>query len=129
MGLVRTLAWPIAALIATGMTHLIAEAVRPDLRNDFTPATIGPILLVYGLWVGYALASRGASVATTIGAGVVVGLLPLGLDVVGFGMILGRGIDTGLTAGMFGFLVVVFGSIAGAGLGSSFHSAAAQRES
>lgn len=119
MRLIDTLRWPVLALIVTGAVHLMAEAIRPDLRNDFTPATIGPILLAYGLWVGYRLVDRGASFATALVAGAVVGLLPLALDAVGFGILLGRGVDAGLTAGAFGFLVVVFGALAGAGFASS----------
>ena len=115
MRLVDGLRWPIFALIVTGAVHLAAEAVRPDLRNDFTPATIGPLLLVYGLWVGYGLVVRGASFVQAVAAGFGVGLLPLALDVVGFGIILGRGVDAGLTAGAFGLLVVFFGALAGAG--------------
>lgn len=119
MRLVESLRWPVFALIVTGTAHLAAEALRPDLRNDFTPATIGPILLVYGLWVGYRVVAGGASFGSAVGAGIVVGLLPLALDVVGFGIVLGRGVDAGLTAGAFGFLVVVFGAIAGAGFEAS----------
>ena len=119
MSLARTLQWPIAALISTGMVHLAAEAARPDLRNAFTPSTIGPLLLAYGLWIGWSLAGRGVSMVAAVVAGAAVGLLPLGLDVVGFGILLGRGVDAGLTAGMFGFLVVLFGTLAGAAFGAS----------
>lgn len=119
MRLVDGLRWPIFALVVTGAVHLGAEALRPDLRNDFTPGTIGPVLLVYGLWVGYGLVVRGASFAQAVTAGVAVGLLPLALDVIGFGIVLGRGFDVGLTAGAFGLLVVLFGALAGAGYASS----------
>ena len=119
MRYVDALKWPVVALIATGMLHLAAEGLRPDLKNDFTPQIVGTLLLVYGLWIGFGLASRRFGAGTAIVAGAVVGLLPLGLDVVGFGMILGRGVDAGFTAGLFGLLVVVFGSIAGAGIAAS----------
>jgi hypothetical protein len=119
MRLVEHLRWPVAALVLTGAAHLAAEALRPDLRNAFTPATIGPLLLFYGLWVGYRLVDRGASFVSALVAGALVGLLPLALDVVGFGILLGRGVDAGLTAGSFALLVVVFGTLAGAGYASS----------
>ena len=125
MNLARTIAWPVAALIATGMIHLGAEAARPDLRNAFTPNTIGPILLTYGLWIGWSLATRGASLGVAAVAGAAVGLLPLTLDVVGFGVLLGRGIDTGMTAGLFGLLVVFFGALAGGAFGESRRLSAA----
>lgn len=126
MRLVDGLRWPIFALVVTGTVHLAAEAARPDLRNDFTPATIGPLLLVYGLWVGYGLVGRGASFAQAVTAGFGVGLLPLALDAVGFGIILGRGFDAGLTTGAFGLLVVFFGALAGAGYAASRPGAVAR---
>ena len=125
MDVVRALRWPIAALIATGMLHLIAEAIRPDLRNEFTPATIGLLLLAYGLWIGWSVTTAGGSIGVAVAAGAIVGILPLALDVVGFGILLGRGVDTGLTAGVFGFLIVVFGTLAGAAFGASRAPAAA----
>ena len=118
MNVARTLRWSVMALIATGMLHLIAEAIRPDLGDAFTPATIGLLLLVYGLWIGWSVIVAGGSMGVAVAAGAVVGILPLALDVVGFGILLGRGVDTGLTAGMFGFLIVVFGTLAGAAFGA-----------
>jgi hypothetical protein len=125
MRLVDSLKWPVVALIVTGMVHLAAEAVRPDLQHAFTPNTIGPILLAYGLWVGIRSIDGGASTALAVAVGFVVGLLPLGLDVVGFGILLNRGIDTGLTAGVFGLLMVAFGSLIGAGFAASGRRATA----
>lgn len=37
------------------------------------------------------------------------------LDVVGFGVILGRGTQSGELAGIFGFVFIIFGSLIGAG--------------
>ena len=115
MQIVNTLRWPVIAIVITGMLHLGAEAVIPDLKGAFTPTTIGPILLLYGLWVGAASVGRGASFVESAVSGALLGLLPLALDVVGFGILLGRGLEAGLVAGAFGFLMVVFGSILGAG--------------
>ena len=119
MRIVDSLKWPVVALIVTGMVHLAAEALRPDLKNAFTPNTIGPILLAYGIWVGVRSIDGGVSLATAVAAGFIVGLLPLGLDVVGFGILLNRGVDAGLTAGVFGLLMVAFGSLIGAGFAAS----------
>ncbi len=119
MNVIRALRWPIAALVATGMLHLVAEAVRPDLRNEFTPAMIGVLLLAYGLWIGWSVTAAGGSIGVAVAAGAIVGILPLALDVVGFGILLGRGVDAGLTSGVFGFLVIVFGTLAGAAFGAS----------
>jgi hypothetical protein len=119
MRLVDSLKWPVVALIVTGTIHLAAEAVRPGLKDAFTPNTIGPILLAYGIWVGVRSIDAGGSVAAAVAAGFIVGVLPLMLDVVGFGMLLGRGVDAGLTAGIFGLLMVAFGALIGAGFAAS----------
>jgi hypothetical protein len=49
----------------------------------------------------------------------VLGVLPVVLDVVGFGVILGRGTDAGVMAGVFGMAVIAFGSLIGAGFALS----------
>ena len=125
MRIVDSLRWPVIALVITGTIHLLAEAVRPDLQHAFTPTTIGSILLAYGIWVGVRSIDAGASFVTAVGAGFVVGLLPLMLDIVGFGMLLGRGVDSGLTAGIFGLLMVAFGALIGAGFAASGRRATA----
>ncbi|MEP6469892.1 MAG: hypothetical protein ABJC24_09000 [Chloroflexota bacterium] len=52
----------------------------------------------------------------TRGAGVILGLLPLGLDIIGFGIVFGRGVDHDVLAGIFGLSFVTFGTLIGAGL-------------
>ena len=96
MRLVEILRWPVIALVITGMVHLAAEAALPDLRNAFGPGSLAPLLLVYGLWVGFRGSRMGASFPEAVLAGVLLGLLPLALDIVGFGVLLGRGTSTGL---------------------------------
>lgn len=109
------LTWPIVSLLITGMWHFAAEAIWPDLQNLFVPAVLGPVLLAYGAWAGYRTANGGGGYAGAIVAGVILGVLPLMLDIVGFGVILGRGTDVGLLAGVFGFSMVLFGSLLGGG--------------
>jgi hypothetical protein len=119
MRLVDTLRWPVAALIVTGSVHLAAEAVLPDLRSDFGPASLAPLFLVYGLWVGSAAITDGASLGVAVVAGLVLGALPLALDVLGFGILLGRGTQSGLVSGVFGLLTILFGTLAGASWATS----------
>src|SRR5215213_7132515 len=102
----RILMWPAISLIVTGSLHFAVEALWPDLRNSFVPSVLAPLLLAYGAWVGYRAAGAGRSFATAAGAGAILGLLPFTLDVVGFGLILGRGIQAGQLAGIFGFSLV-----------------------
>jgi hypothetical protein len=119
------LIWPIVSLLVTGMWHFTVEAIWPDLRTLFVPAVLGPILLSYGAWAGYRTVMAGGGYVAAIVAGAILGLLPLMLDIVGFGLILGRGIDTGALAGIFGLSMVLFGSLLGAGFAVSRPSVAA----
>ena len=78
-----------------------------------------------GLWIGWSVTAAGGSIGVAVAAGAVVGILTLALDVVGFGILLGRGVDAGRTSGVLGFLVIVFGTLAGAAFGASRPAAAA----
>jgi hypothetical protein len=109
------LVWPIVALLITGGWHFVVEAIWPDLRNLFVAPVLGVLLLAYGAWAGSRAIVAGGNFIIGIVAGAILGLLPLMLDIVGFGMILGRGVDTGLLAGIFGFSMVLFGALLGAG--------------
>lgn len=111
----RTLKWPVISLLITGASHFALEAIWPDLRNTFIPPVLGPILLTYGAWVGYRAIGAGGTYLHAILAAAILGVLPIVLDVVGFGQILGRGTQAGILAGVFGFAVILFGSLIGAG--------------
>jgi len=117
--LIRTLRWPIATLLVTGAMHFTAEAIAPGLRELFTPPVLAPLLLAYGLWAGAGAVLEGGGFATAIAAGAILGILPVALDTVGFGIILGRGLETGSLAGAFGWLMIVFGALAGGGIAMS----------
>lgn len=109
------LVWPIVSLLVTGMWHFTVEAVWPNLREMFVPAVLAPLLLAYGAWAGHRSVAAGGGYVGAIVAGAILGLLPLMLDIVGFGIILGRGVDAGLLAGVYGFSMVLFGSLLGGG--------------
>jgi hypothetical protein len=121
--LYRTLKWPVISLLITGATHFLLEAIWPDLRNTFIPPVLAPILLAYGAWVGYRAIGMGGSYLHAIVAAAILGILPLLLDIIGFGQILGRGTDAGVLAGVFGFAVIIFGSSIGAGFALSGQAA------
>jgi hypothetical protein len=114
-----TLKWPVVSLLLTGALHFTLEGIWPDLKNTFVPAVLAPILVAYGLWVGYRAISAGGTYVHAIVAAALLGVLPIVLDVVGFGQLLGRGIQTGILAGVFGWAVIVFGSLIGAGFALS----------
>jgi len=111
--LTKTLKWPFVSLLLTGGCHFIIEAIWPDLKNLFTAPVLAPLLLAFGIWVGNrAIANKGSYVTAMI-AGLILGLLPLLLESLGFGMILhfeGR-----VLVGIFGMSMIFFGSLIGAG--------------
>jgi hypothetical protein len=125
--IVAALKWPVVSLLITGGLHFTLEAVWPDLKAFFIPAALAPLLLAYGIWVGYRAIALGGHYGHAILAAAILGLLPIVLDVVGFGLILGRGTHVGLLSGMFGFSFVLFGSLIGGGFVLSGAATAGKR--
>lgn len=117
--LVKTLKWPVIALLIIGGTHFALEALIPDARHFFTPVVVGAILVAVGTWLGYRAVQNGGNLTHALIAGAILGLLPVMLDIVGFGMLLGRGIAQGIQAGAFGFSMVVVGALVGSGFSLS----------
>ena len=114
--LVRGLTWPVITLLVIGATHLIAEAARPALQDLINTAVVMPIHLVAGGWAAYATMRAGGTWVHGLVAGALLGLLPLVLQVVGFGLILGRDADATLTLGIFGLFTIFWGGALGAGI-------------
>ena len=117
--LIRGLMWPIVTLLIVGGTHLIAEGLRPALQDFIGPAVVMPIHLVAGGWAAYATLRAGGTIVHGLVAGAILGTLPLVLQVVGFGLILGRDADASLTAGIFGLFTIFWGGALGAGIGQA----------
>jgi hypothetical protein len=117
--LVKTLMWPVISLLLIGGTHFILEALLPALQTIFTPPVIAPIVLSVGIWLGYRAVQNGGNLGHVILAGAIVGILPLVLETVGFGMILGFGNPARFLVGVFGFSMVLFGSLIGGGFALS----------
>src|SRR5262245_8726461 len=46
----RAIAWPIITLAVIGGTHLVLEAIRPELHEAIGPSVVMPIYLVVGGW-------------------------------------------------------------------------------
>ena len=124
---VTTLKWPVISLLITGGLHFTLEAVWPDLKTTFIPPVLAPLLLGYGAWVGYRAITNGGNYGHAVLAAAVLGLLPIVLDVVGFGILLGRGAHPGLMAGIFGFSFILFGSLIGSGFALSAAAASTRR--
>ena len=117
--LIKTLKWPVVSLLITGGVHFTVEAVLPDLKNIFIPPVLSPVLLAFGIWVGYKAIHNGGNYLNAIVAGAMLGVLPFLLDSVGFGVLLGRGAQWGILAGIFGFSMILFGSLIGSGFALS----------
>ena len=115
----KTLKWPVICLLIVGGVHFIAEMTLPDLKNIFVPSVLTPVLLAFGIWVGYKMVQFGGNLGHAILAGALLGILPLILDIGGFGIILGRGIQQGVLGGVFGFGMILFGSLIGGGFALS----------
>ncbi len=117
--LVKCLMWPVIALLFIGGTHLVAEGVRPALQDLIGTAVVMPIHLVAGGWAAYMVLRNGGSFGLGLVAGAILGVLPLVLQVVGFGLILGRDADAVLTTGIFGLFTIFWGGVLGAGIAAS----------
>jgi hypothetical protein len=117
--LVRGLLWPIATLLVVGGSHLLVEAFRPALAELIGPAVVMPIHLVAGGWAAYATIRAGGFWVHGLIAGAILGLLPLVLQVVGFGLLLGRDSDSVLTLGIFGLFTIFWGGALGAGIATA----------
>ena len=115
----RGLVWPVITLVLIGSTHLITELIRPEMQAVFGPAVVTPIYLVAGGWAAIASLRAGSGLAGGIAAAAILGLLPVGLQVVGFGILLGRAGDVVATSATLGFVATVWGGFLGAGIGRS----------
>lgn len=115
----KTLKFPIISIVIVGLLHLIAEAIFPDLKGAFQPPVVAPLLAAFGIWVGYKAVQFGGNYGHVIVCGLILGVLPLILQIVGFGLLLGRGMTAGVLGGIFGLLVVLFGSLIGGGFALS----------
>ena len=113
--LVRGLTWPIVSLLIVGGTHLVAEMLRPELKDVITPSVVMPLYLAAGAWAGYATVRAGGTFVHGLVAGAILGVLPLMLQIVGFGLILGREGSLVLTAGVFGLTAIFWSGVLGSG--------------
>lgn len=111
--LFKTLKWPVISLLITGGFHFSIEAIWPDLKNLFIASVLAPLLLAYGIWVGYRAIKNGGSYNTAIIAALILGILPLLLETFGFGMILR--FEERALVGLFALSMILFGSLIGSG--------------
>ena len=118
-GVARGLMWPVVTLILVGSTHLITEVLRPEMQAVFAPSVVMPIYLVAGGWAAFAAQRAGSGLAGGVAAAAILGLLPVALQLVGFGMLVGRPGDAVATSATFGFVGILWGGFLGAGIGRS----------
>jgi len=117
--LVRGLTWPVIALLVVGGSHLVAELLRPALQAVITPPVVMPIYLAVGGWGAFATVRAGGSALHGFLAGAILGILPAALQLVGFGIILGRPSDVVATSAMFGFFAMFWGGAIGTGVAAA----------
>ena len=116
---VKALKLPVISGVIVGLLHLISEAIFPDLKGLFQPAVVAIVVTAFGIWVGYKAVQFGGNYGSVIVVGVIWGILPLFLQIVGFGLLLGRGMTAGVLGGIFGFDMALFGSLIGGGFALS----------
>jgi hypothetical protein len=115
----RAIVWPVLSLLVIGGTHLLAEAIRPELHDVVGPAVPLPIYLVVGGWAAWAVVRTGGTFVHGLLVGAILGVLPAILQVVGFGVLLGRDSASVTTSALFGFVALFWGGALGSGIASS----------
>ena len=115
----RAIAWPVLTLLIIGGTHLALEAVRPELHDVISPAAVMPIYLVVGGWTAFGVARTGGGFVGGLVAAAILGLMPAMLQLVGFGVLLGRDGGSVTTAALFGLAGMTWGGAIGAGIASA----------
>jgi hypothetical protein len=119
--LVKTLKWPFLGVLISGGLHFALVAIFPDLNNFYTPPVLGFVQLAIGMWVGYACVHNGGNFLTALIYAAILGLFPLIVYPLSFGVILGENLHTTLLAGLFGCANFVFGSVVGGGFATSMN--------
>ena len=99
--------------------HFVLIALFPDLENFYSPAVLGLVQLAIGIWLGYLCVHRGGSFLIAIEYAAILGLFPLIVYPLSFGLILGQSLHTTILAGIFGFANFIFGSMIGGGFAIS----------
>jgi len=126
MGIVRPVLWPVITLLVIGSTHLLAEAIRPALHEVIGPAVVMPIYLAVGAWVALDTARHGRGFVGGLVSAVALGILPVLLQLIGFGTILGRASDEVVNSALFGLFALTWGGAIGAGIGASLTARSAE---
>ena len=122
--LIRGLTWPIVSLLLIGGSHFLAEAIRPELQTVIGLAVVMPIYLVAGAWAGMGTRRAGGSFIHGLLAAAILGLLPVMLQFVGFGMILGRAADVTMNSVLLGFAGIFWGGALGTGIATALRAEA-----
>ncbi len=119
--LVKSLKWPFIGVFIAGALHTVVEAIWPDLQTFYTPPVLGVIQFSFGILAGYMAVRNGGTFLTAALYGALLGLFPLVVQPLSFGMMFGRGLHAGILAGVFGFSMMTFGSLIGGGFAVSMN--------
>jgi hypothetical protein len=117
--LVRTLKWPFIGVLIAGTLHFAVEAIWPDLQSFYPTPVLALVQFGFGVVAGYMAIQNGGNFLTAILYGTLLGLFPLVVNPLSFGMVLGRPINATLLSGVFGFTMFFWGSLVGGGFGMS----------
>ena len=117
--LAKTLKWPFVGVLIAGTLHFAVEAIWPDLQSFYPAPVLGLVQFGFGVVAGYTAIRNGGNFLTAMLYGALLGLFPLVVNPLSFGMILGKSINATLLAGVFGFTVFFWGALVGGGFGMS----------
>ncbi len=119
--LIKTLKWPFIGVLIAGAFHFVVEAIWPELQSFYTTPVLGLVQFAFGIMAGYMAVHNGSNFLIAILYGALLGAFPLVVYPLSFGMILGRGFHATMLAGVFGFSMMLFGSLVGGGFAVSMN--------
>ena len=113
--LVKTLKWPFIGVFIAGALHTSRwKPSGPICRASIRRPSWGSYSLLWDL-AGYMAVRNGGNFLTAILYGALLGLFPLVVNPLSFGMMLGRGFYATSWPAVFGFSMMLFGSLVGGG--------------
>lgn len=119
--MIKALKWPFVGILITGAFHFVEEAVLPEMQNFYTAPVQGLVQFGFGISSGYLAVRNGGSFWTAALCGALLGAFPLVVNPLSFGILLGRGLGPSALVGLFGFSMVLFGSLVGGGFAVSLN--------
>jgi hypothetical protein len=117
--LAKTLKWPFVGVLLAGTVHFTAEAIWPELQPFYPAPVLALVQFAFGVGAGYMAIQNGGNFFSAVLCGALLGLFPLVVNPLSFGLMLGRPIPATILAGIFGFTMFFWGSLVGGAFAAS----------